>query len=200
MRKLAALLLGAVSACVSNGTEAAGRGLDTSGRRDSVAGVAAASLNEASALGLLQAVHAADSALGLLGAQRGASMAVKEFARMILREHMALRREAAIVASDMGITPEPPKVPAAAAPDAMRTHLLSEPSGGAWDVLYLQYAIAMHEAAMENTARALAAARRSETRQLIQRSVPILDKHLEKARSLEKRLSAAPPLPARARP
>jgi putative membrane protein len=189
MRFLAALLLSAVSACVSNGSEAAERREDTAGRRDSVAGVAAAALTEAGVIGLLQHVHASDSALGALGAQRGSSTEVKEFARMILREHMALRREAAGVASDAGLQPQAPTVAPADAPEVMRADLLSAPAGGSWDRLYIQYAIAMHEAAMENTARALAATKRPEVRQLIDRSVPILDKHVAKARSLEKRMS-----------
>ncbi len=191
MRLLAALFLGAVTACASNGSEAAERREDTSGRRDSVAGVAAASLTEGGVIGLLQAVSASDSALGMLGAQKGSSTEVKEFARMILREHMALRREAAEIASAIGVTPEPPKMPPADAPAAMHATVMSEPAGAAWDRLYLQYAIAMHEAALENTARALAATTRPEVKQLIEHSVPILDKHLAKARSLEKHLPSS---------
>lgn len=188
MRSFAALFLGAVSACAANGADDVVRRDDTAGRRDSVAGVAAASLTDASTIGLLQRVHAADSALGMLGAQRGSSTEVKEFARMILREHMALRREAAQLAATLNVDPVPPAVEPADAPAAMRAHILSTPPGRPWDRLYIQYAVAMHEAAMENTARALAATRRPEIRQLIERSVPILDKHLAKARSLERRL------------
>lgn len=199
MRVYAALLLCAVMACATRGSEAAERREDSSGRRDSVAGVAAASLTENSVAGLLESVHAADSALGMLGAQRGSATDVKEFARMILREHMALAREASQAASQLGIAPNPPTVAPADAPADMRSNLLTQPAGPSWDRAYVQYAIAMHEAAIENTARALAATQRPEFRQLIERSVPILDKHLAKAKSLEKRLSATPAAPAGAR-
>jgi putative membrane protein len=195
MRVLAALLACAVMACASSGSDAAERREDTTGRRDSVAGVAAASLTEGGVVGLLLSVNTADSALGALGAQRGSTSEVKEFARMILREHMALRREVSQAATQLGITPETPRTAPDDAPAVMRSNLLGQPAGPVWDRAYVQYAVAMHEAAMENTARALAATKRPEIRQLIERSVPILDKHLTKARSLEKRLSGAPATP-----
>ena len=78
------------------------------------------------------------------------------------------------------------------APEAMRADVLGGAPGEAWDRLYIRYAITMHEAAIENTARALAATRRPEVKQLIERSVPILDKHLNKARSMEQRMSGQP--------
>jgi len=196
MRVDVAVLALAVAAagCAAGDSDAAERVEDTTGRRDSVAGVAAASLSDAGVLGLLRSVHAADSALGSLGAQRASTTELKEFARMILREHLALRRETAAVASSLGLTPAPPVVPPADAPEVMRAQLTAEEPGEglAWDRRYVQYAIAMHEAAMENTARALAATRRPELRELIERSVPILDKHLAKARSLDRKLSGSP--------
>ena len=194
MRITAALLLCAVAACTSQGSEAAERREDTSGRRDSVAGVAAATMNDASALGLLRLTHSADSALGALGAISGASTEIKEFGRMILREHASLGREAAGVARDLGIAIESPRIPPDEAPADMRAGVMSAPTGTVtWDIAYLGYAIAVHEAAMENTARALAATGRAEIRTYIERSVPILQKHLDRAKTLQERLSKGAP-------
>ena len=192
MRIIAALLLCAGAACTSQGSEAAERREDTSGRRDSVAGVAAASMNDASALGLLSLTHAADSALGVLGATGGSATEVKEFGRMILREHASLRREAAGAARGLGIELETPRVPPDDAPAGMRESLMAAPPRtNTWDQAYIAYAIAMHEAAMENTARALAATQRPEVRAYIERSVPILQKHLDRAKTLQERLANA---------
>ena len=194
MRKSAALLLCAVAACTSQGSEAAERREDTSGRRDSVAGVAAATMNDASALGLLRMTHSADSALGALGAASGASTEVKEFGRMILREHASLAREAAGVARDLGLEIEAPRIPPDDAPAGLREALAAtSPGTGMWDQAYIGYAIAMHEAAMENTARALAATQRAEVRTYIERSVPILQKHLDRAKVLRERLAGGSP-------
>jgi putative membrane protein len=192
MRTTAALLLSAVAACTSQGSEAAERREDTSGRRDSVAGVAAASMNDASALGLLRMTHSADSALGALGAARGSTTEVKEFGRMILREHASLVREAGGVARDLGIAMEAPRVPPDDAPAGTLDAVMAVPAGQGWDMAYLDYAIAMHDAAIENTARALAATRRPEVRAYIERSVPILQKHLDRAKTLQQRFANVP--------
>ncbi|MEX2178906.1 MAG: DUF4142 domain-containing protein [Gemmatimonadaceae bacterium] len=190
----------ALAGCVAPESEGASAGEvreDTSGIRDSIAGTAAASLNEHRTLGLLEHSHAADSAMGALGAQHGSTLEIKEFGRMMMREHIALRREAAAVARGLNIASEPPRVAPARAPDLMREALLATPLGGGWDRAYVEYALAAHEASMENTARALAATQDSAVKEYIRQSVPILQKHADKARSLRQSLAkAASPPPA----
>ena len=191
MRNPCALLLMCAVACTSQGSEAAERREDTVARRDSIAAVAAATMSEDQAIGLLEQTHAADSALGALAAARGSTTEVKEFGRMILREHHALKREALSMAQGLRLTPRTPRVAPDAPPAAMLEHLQSGSSGLRWDQAYIEYAIAMHQSAMENSARALAASRSPETKRFIERSVPIIQKHLDKAVSLRKTISQA---------
>jgi putative membrane protein len=186
IRTLGVLLLVGAAACATQGSEAAERQPDTVARRDSIAAVAAATMTEPSVLGLLDASHAADSALGFLAATRGSTLEMKEFGRMILREHHALRREVQQSATRLHLTIESPRVAPDAPPPEMRQTLESGPAGPAWDYAYLEYAIAMHRSAKENAARALAATKSPEIREFIERSVPILEKHLVKAQALRK--------------
>ena len=172
--------------CTTQGSEAAERRVDTVARRDSIAAVAAATMSEPTVLGLLDATHAADSALGALAVAKGSSLEMKEFGRMIIREHQALRREALSVAHGLRLAIETPRVEPDAPPPDMRKSLETGPAGPAWDYAYLEYAIAMHRSAKENSARALAATRSPAIRTFIQRTVPILEKHLLKAESLLK--------------
>ena len=188
MRIACAFTLCAVAACASGGSEAAERRVDTAGRRDSIAAAAASSMNENHVVGLLALTHAADSALGLLGATKGSSSDVKEFGRMIIREHHALRKDILDLGVQLGVPAETPRVPAEDAPAEARQTLESSPAGEGWDREYVDYAIAVHNAALENTARALAATQRSEIKQFVDKSVPILQKHIDKARSLRKSL------------
>lgn len=188
MRIIGALLLCAVGGCASDGSEAAERRTDTAGRRDSIAAVAASSMNENQVVGLLALTHAADSTLGLLGSTTGTSSEVKEFGRMIVREHHALRKDVLDAGEQLGVPAATPRVAADDAPSDMRANLQSTPPGAEWDRAYVDYAIAMHEAALENTARALAATQRAEIKVYIAKSVPILQKHIDKARSLRKQL------------
>lgn len=179
------------SGCSPGGSEAAERRTDSAAQRDSVAAAAAASMSENQVLGLLAASDAADSATGALGAARASSTEVKEFARMILREHHALRKEALDLGTRLGIEATAPVVPPDHPDDAALAVLDSTHAGPAWDRAYIDYAISVHESAFENTARALAAARRPETKELIERAVPILQKHIDKARALQRSLPNA---------
>ena len=191
MRIPGALLLVCAAACSANGSEAATRTVDTVAQRDSVAALAAATMKENHVVGLLEMTHAADSAIGMLAAAKGTSPDVKDFGRMIVREHQALRKEALGVAQGLRFSASQPPVPPDAPPTEMLAHLQTAPPGLTWDQAYLEYAIAMHRSAMENSARALAATKSPDTRRFIQRSVPILQKHLDKATSLHKALSKA---------
>lgn len=198
MRIAGALLAVAAAACTTSGSEAAERRVDTVARRDSIAAVAAATMTEPTALGLLDATHAADSALGFLAATKGSTLEIKEFGRMILREHSALRREIRSAAIGLQLAIETPRVEPDAPPLEMRQALESGPAGPAWDYAYLEYAIAMHRSAKENSARALAATRSPEIKVFIERSVPIVEKHLLKALALRKaRTQATDSTPAR---
>jgi predicted outer membrane protein len=167
---LTALLV--LAGCTSQGSEAAERRADTARRRDSIAGVAAGSMTENNIVALLELTHAADSALGSLGAAK----------------HHALRKDAEEVAARLGLTAETPRVPPDEPPAAMRDSVVNAAPGGAWDRAYLDYAIAVHRSAMENTARALAATKQPEVKSFIEKSVPIIQKHLDKAQSLQKNL------------
>jgi len=199
MRILCALVCVAAG-CTSQGSDAAERQEDTTARRDSIAAVAAATMREEHVIGLLEETHAADSALGALAAMKGSTTDVKDFGRMILREHHALRKDAASIARDLGISPAAPRVPPDAPPPEMREHLESAVPGAIWDQAYLEYAIAMHQSAMENSARALAATRNPATKEFIEKSVPILQKHLDKASALRKSLEQSPDSAKRAKP
>ena len=183
--------------CSSKGSEAAERAADSTSRRDSVAAAAAGSMNESNVLAVLDHTHAADSALGALGAANGTATEVKEFGRMILREHHALRKDIVDLGQHIGIAPEAPRVPPDEAPQELRDSLYVWKPGPAWDRAYMDYALALHQASMENTARALAATQRPEVKQFVDKSVPILQKHVDKARSLRRSLpkqpDAAPP-------
>lgn len=156
-------------------------------------------MTEEQVAGLLEYVHAADSELGVLGSTKGTATEVKEFGRMIMREHQALRRDIVDLARGLRITPTSPRVAPDMPPVAMRNQLNTANPGPIWDQAYLDYAVAMHQSAMENSARALAATKSPAAKQLIEKSVPIIQKHFDKANSLRRSLAttpeAAPPPP-----
>src|SRR4051812_9603396 len=160
-----------VAACGSKSASASAH-YDSAGGRDSVAGVAAATMDESRVFGLLDEVNATDSALGALGAARAKATEVRDFGRMITREHHALRKDGDDLAHRLGLEPSQPRVPPDAPPPAMLQQLLQaatvdSTSGDAWDRMYIDYAIAAHKAGLENAARALAATQQAEVRDYI---------------------------------
>src|SRR5439155_8416390 len=148
--KICALVIGAcvIWSCTSRGSQAAERRSDTAGRRDSVAAVAAATMNESQVLGLLAAINESDSALGALGSAEGSTPAIKEFGRMVAREHHGLRREVDGAAVRLGLRPEPPLAAPEAPSHAALERLMTGAVGANWDRAYLDYAVAAHTAAM----------------------------------------------------
>ncbi len=174
-----------VAGCSTADTDAAPRD-DSAGRRDSVAAVAASTMREEHVVGLLALDNAADSAIGSIGYARGSTREIKDFGIMISREHMSLRRDVLGMARDLDLGIGEPLAPPAAAPAHLRAILDSAAAGPAWDHAYLELAIAAHEASLENLARAYAATRNPELKKFIDRSAPIIQKHLEKAKRIQK--------------
>lgn len=142
-------------------------------------------MTEEHVVGLLAWNHEADSALGVLGAQRGSTLELKDFGRMIMREHTALRRDAVSMANRLRLAPKQPTVLPDMPPASIREFVDTLPPGKAWDQAYLELAIAAHRSSMENLARALAATKSPEIRQYIERSTPIIQKHLDRALRLQ---------------
>jgi len=173
-----------MAACSTAESDAAIRD-DTAGRRDSVAAVAAATMSEEHVIGLLALDNAADSAIGSIGYAKASTRDIKDFGIMISREHMSLRRDVIGMARDLTLGVGEPPAPPAAPPAHLRAILDSAPAGPSWDRAYLNLAIAAHEASLENLARAYAATKSPEIRKYIDRSAPIIQKHLEKAKRLQ---------------
>ena len=173
-----------VAACSTAESDAVVRD-DSAGRRDSVAAVAASTMREEHVVGLLALDNAADSAIGSIGYARGSTRELKDFGIMISREHMSLRRDVLGMARDLNLGVGEPPAPPAAAPAHLRAILDSAAAGPAWDRAYLELAVAAHEASLENLARAYAATKSPELKKYIDRSAPIIQKHLEKAKRLQ---------------
>ena len=179
-----------IAACSTAESDAAVRD-DSAGRRDSIAAVAASTMSEPAVIGLLALDNAADSAIGSIGYAKASTREIKDFGIMISREHMALRRDILGTARDLGLTVSDPPAPPAAPPPELRAAVDSASVGRAWDNAYLTLAIAAHEASLENLARAYAATKSPEIRKYIDRSAPIVQKHLEKAKRLQSGASNA---------
>lgn len=153
---------------------------------------AAPALTDANIVALLDEANVADSSAGSIAATKGTSADVKNFGRMMMGEHHALRVQGQQLAKKLNVTPEPPANDQSAAQMQQTMSMLnSTPKGAAWDKAYIDHAVTHHQAVIETANKGLAAAQNAELKALITKATPVLQKHLDRAEAIQKKLGAA---------
>jgi putative membrane protein len=114
---------------------------------------------------------------------------VKAFARLMMGEHHALRAQGRQLAERLKVTPEPPAddplKPAAASEMAA---LRAAPKGAQFDRTYIEQEIGIHKAVLDLTGKAHDAAQNDELKNLIEQATPVIQKHLDRAEEIQKKL------------
>ena len=148
---------------------------------------AAPALTDANIVYILDQANMADSAMGKVAESKATDPEVKRFARMMMSEHHALRLAGENLAKKLNVTPAAP-----AADDTFgmlkstMDSLNTQAKGTAWDKAYIDHEVMVHEMVLDKAKQALAAAQNAELKSLIQGAVPVLQKHLEMAKGLQK--------------
>jgi putative membrane protein len=197
----AAALLGACvlwGACAKSDNKA-----DSAAAADSAAKAAAATapppaptpppLTDANIAAILDAANAADSAAGKIASTKGTRADVKDFGRMMMRDHHALRKQGQDLAKKLNLTPAMPAGDTSqAAAQHWQDSLNAMPKGAAWDKAYIDHEVAYHQAVLQTAQTALGAAQNAELKDLITKAAPNLQAHLAKAQDIQGKLNAAP--------
>ncbi|CAN5915130.1 hypothetical protein BH11GEM2_BH11GEM2_04210 [soil metagenome] len=188
-----------VAAC-SKGADATA---DSAKKADSAAAAAAAAtpaatmtarapatpaLTDASILGTLDADNVSDSTAGSMAVEKGSSASVKEFGRMLMKDHHAMRVEGVAVAKKAGITPETPSPDAAE--KAVADSLTSATKGAAWDKAFIDHAVDGHTKVLQYAQDAANSTQNADIKAMIQKASPIVQKHLDKAKDIQVKLAA----------
>lgn len=154
---------------------------------------AAPAMTDASILGTLDADNVSDSTAGTMAAEKGTSASVKEFGRMMAKDHHAMRVEGMAVAKKAGVTPVSPSAADAAAEKAVGDSLASATKGAAWDKAFVDHAVEGHTKVLQYAQDAANATQNADIKTMIQKATPTVQKHLDKARDIQAKLSAAKP-------
>ena len=188
----------AVSAC-SKGADATA---DSAKKADSAAAAAAATtpaatpapatpaLTDATILGKLDADNVSDSTAGSLAVSKGTSASVKEFGRMMMKDHHAMRVEGAAVAKKANVTPETPNDADAAAEKTVGDSLAAQAKGAAWDKAFIDHAVDGHTKVLQFAQDAANATQNADIKAMIQKATPTVQKHLDKAKEIQGKLPA----------
>jgi putative membrane protein len=148
-----------------------------------------AKLSDANIVALLDEANMADSAAGAAAATKATSKEVKDFARLMMSEHHALRQAGQQLAKQLKVTPEPPASDPLKpmAEGAMKT-LESTPKGPEFDRTYIEQEVAAHKAVLDLANKAHDQAQKEQLKALIEKARPVIQKHLDQAEALQDKL------------
>jgi putative membrane protein len=138
---------------------------------------------------LLDEANMADSASGAYALKKATNPEVKAFAKMMMGEHHALRLQGQQLAKRLNVTPElPSSDPLKPAAQSEMTALQGAAKGATFDRTYIQQEIGIHKAVLDLAAKAHDAAQNADLKKLIEQAKPVIEKHLNRAETIQKKL------------
>ena len=191
--RLAAMTLAivALTACAKKDTDNAA---DTSAASSTAMGAdttaaqpAAGTWTDANIVALLDEANMADSAAGAVAATKGTSSAVRDFAKMMMRDHHTLRAQGAAPAKKLHVTPQAPADDPFAGPVQQYTETLTSTAKGKdFDKAYIDGEVGVHKLVLEQATKAAGQAQNTELKNLIQKAAPLIQAHLTRAEAIQK--------------
>jgi putative membrane protein len=146
-------------------------------------------LDDAAILGLLDNANKADSTGGALAVKKATNPDVKAFGQMMMSEHHALRVSGEALAKKLGVTPKAPAKDPIAPYAAAEMNALQKASKKDFDKTYIDNEVTVHQAVIDAANQAKASTSTPELKDLLQQALPVIQKHLDQAQSLQKKLA-----------
>lgn len=146
----------------------------------------APALTDANIVYILDNANALDSAGGAIAATKGTSSEVREFGKMMMRDHHKLRADGQALAKKLGVTPEAPaNDDSKAQMDKTMSLYNGATKGKDFDKAYIDNEVTYHTAVLETATAAGAAAQNPELKNFIQKAAPAIQAHLDNAKSIK---------------
>jgi putative membrane protein len=147
-------------------------------------------LTDANIVALLDGANKADSASGAVAAKKATNADVKAFARLMMSEHHALRAAGQQLAKQLGVEPKPPQHDPLAPYVASEMKALQTTAKGAeFDRTYIENEVTVHQAVLDLANQARVTTQTPQLKELIEKAIPTIRKHLEQAQNIQKQLS-----------
>ncbi len=191
-----AIMLGAAAlftACSGRdaGTTDTGLAMDTGASMMADTGMAApaAALTDANIVYILDQSNMLDSATGAVAATKGTNSEVREYARMMMRDHHSLRQQGQDLAKKLGVTPAAPASDNSRAElDRSMSMLNGAAKGRDFDKAYIDDQVTYHVNLLATATIANEAAQNPELKNFIQKAAPAVQAHLDGAQAIQKKL------------
>lgn len=149
----------------------------------------ATALTDPNIVYILDQANAADSARGKLAQTQATNAEVKRFGGIMVGEHHGLRVKGQQLAKKLNVTPQAPAGDHSEA-EANRemSSLNGVAKGAAWDKAYIDYEVTYHQQVLQTATQALGAAQNQELKDLIKAAAPVIQRHLDMAKSIQAKL------------
>ncbi|MEX2110455.1 MAG: DUF4142 domain-containing protein [Gemmatimonadaceae bacterium] len=149
--------------------------------------VAAGAWNDANIFAVLDEVNVSDSAHGALAATKATSSAIRDYGRLMMRDHHGLRIQGEVLAKRLKITPTPPPNDNLPADAQKASDLLNATAKGKdFDKAYIDHEVENHKTVLEIATKAMSDAQSTELKNMIQKAAPTLQSHLDRAQSIQR--------------
>jgi putative membrane protein len=150
----------------------------------------APALTDANILAQEHGGDSAEVAIATFARTHASDPQVKAYARQLVSDHGKGDRAVMALVTKLAITPQPPADDTTSQETAHTLAHLGTLKGFDFDTAFVQHEIADHTADIADAHKASAAAQNPEVKALVEKSLPELQAHLDKARALEKKLAA----------
>jgi putative membrane protein len=151
-----------------------------------------AGLSDANIMALLDDANKADSAASAVALKKATRPDVKAFAKLMMSEHHALRAQGQQLAKQLGVEPKPPEHnPIAPYAASEMKALQTTPRGAEFDRTYIDNEVSIHQAVLDFANQARVTTQTQQLRDLIQKAIPVIQKHLDQAQAIQKQLTPA---------
>lgn len=146
---------------------------------------AAPKLNDATIVAIFDAANTYDMETGSLAISKGHSKAVREFGRMLVRDHRNVRTQGRELARTLKVTPTPPRDFALAKAHVEAIRSLRRVKGKAFDRAFLQHEVDFHNAVIDAvTNTLLPAIQNAQLKDFVTKVAPAFVAHRDRAQSL----------------
>ena len=146
-----------------------------------------AKLTDANILAKEAGGDSAEIQIATLARDKATSPAVKSYAEMLIRDHSKALDDGHKLAKKIDVAPQAPPNDTTA---QMTTHVLdrfrSIAKGAAFDTAFVNHEVEDHQHDIQEAHEMAAAAQKPEVKDAVQKSLPVLEKHLKRAQDLQK--------------
>jgi putative membrane protein len=142
-------------------------------------------LDDPTIVAIFDAANTYDMETGSLAAKQGQSPAVREFGKMLVRDHQNVRAQGRELAKSLNVTPTPPKDFALATAHVEAMKSLEIQRGGAFDRAFLQHEVDFHNAVIDAVTKTLLPAiQNAQVKELVTKVAPAFVAHRDAAQNL----------------